>query len=162
MKKLLAALTALLLACAACAPTQTPAEETAAPVSGDPVEAGLRVEKVESLSADFAMGADVSSLLSLEESGVVYYGFDGQQQDALKTLSEAGVNYIRVRVWVDPFDSAGNGYGGGDCTAETAAEIGARAAKLGGPRTRRTRPRSLSEPRVASVEKFASAYWTRR
>lgn len=131
MKKLLAALTALLLACAACAPAQSPAESSAAPVSGEPVEAGVRVEKVESLSPDFAMGADVSSLLSLEESGVVYYGFDGQQQDALKTLSEAGVNYIRVRVWVDPFDSAGNGYGGGDCTAETAAQIGARAAEYG-------------------------------
>lgn len=131
MKKLLAALTALLLVCAACSPAQAPAEPSAAPVSGDPVEAGVRVEKVESLSADFAMGADVSSLLSLEKSGVVYYGFDGQQQDALKTLSEAGVNYIRVRVWVDPFDANGNGYGGGDCTAETAAQIGARAAEYG-------------------------------
>ncbi len=131
MKKLLAALAALLLACAACAPAQAPAEGSTAPASNDPVEAGIRVEKVESLAPDFAMGADVSSLLSLEQSGVVYYGFDGQQQDALKTLSEAGVNYVRVRVWVDPFDAAGNGYGGGDCTAETAAEIGARAAEYG-------------------------------
>ncbi|MEN6418864.1 MAG: glycosyl hydrolase 53 family protein [Clostridiaceae bacterium] len=131
MKKLLAALAALLLACAACAPAQTPTEGSTIPASNDPVEAGVRVEKVESLAPGFAMGADVSSLLSLEQSGVVYYGFDGQQQDALKTLAEAGVNYIRVRVWVDPFDSAGNGYGGGNCTAETAAEIGARAAKYG-------------------------------
>jgi len=131
MKKLLAALTALLLACAACAPAQTPVEAAAAPASCEPVEAGVRVEKIENLPQDFAMGADVSSLLSLEKSGVVYYGFDGQPQDALKTLAEAGVNYVRGRVWVDPFDANGYGYGGGDCTAETAAEIGARAAKLG-------------------------------
>ncbi|MEN6340286.1 MAG: glycosyl hydrolase 53 family protein [Clostridiaceae bacterium] len=132
MKKLLVALAAFLLACAAaCTPggiAATPADSAAA---GEPVEAGIRVEKVEAIPQSFAMGADVSSLLSLEQSGVVYYGFDGQQQDPLKTLAEAGLNYVRVRVWVDPFDSAGNGYGGGNCTAETAAAIGARAAEYG-------------------------------
>ena len=49
----------------------------------------------------------------------------------LKTLSENGINYVRVRVWVDPFDREGRGYGGGNCTAETAGKIGARAAKYG-------------------------------
>nr|MCR5154024.1 glycosyl hydrolase 53 family protein [Lachnospiraceae bacterium] len=39
--------------------------------------------------------------------------------------------YIRVRVWNDPFDSEGNGYGGGNCDAAVAAEIGKRAAEYG-------------------------------
>ena len=37
-----------------------------------PVEAGLIVNKIEGLSNDFIMGADVSSLISLENSGVTY------------------------------------------------------------------------------------------
>ena len=91
----------------------------------------LYVEKIENLRDDFILGADVSSLLAEEASGVKYYGFDGQEQDMLKTLSENGINYVRVRVWVDPFDGEGRGYGGGNCTAETAGKLGARAAKYG-------------------------------
>ena len=94
-------------------------------------EPTLLVPKVENLSTDFIMGADVSSLLAQEASGVVYHNFDGEAQDLLKTLSEAGVNYVRVRVWNDPFDADGNGYGGGNCTLDTAMEIGRRAAEYG-------------------------------
>ncbi len=94
-------------------------------------EATLYVPKVESLAEDFIMGADVSSLLSLEKSGTVFYDFEGNEQDMLKTLAESGVNYVRVRVWNDPFDESGNGYGGGNCTVDTAIEIGKRAAEYG-------------------------------
>ena len=94
--------------------------------SGD--DPTILVQKVENLPEDFIMGADVSSLLALEESGVKFYNFDGKEQDLLLTLSEAGVNYIRVRVWNDPFDENGNGYGGGNCTLDTAIALGQRAA----------------------------------
>ncbi len=77
------------------------------------------------------MGADVSSLISLENSGVVYYGFDGIEQDPLLTMKQAGINCIRVRVWVDPYDENGNGYGGGNCDIETACALGKRAAEYG-------------------------------
>jgi len=96
-----------------------------------PVQGELFVEKVEGLSEDFIRGADISSLLSLEASGVIFYGFDGEEQDMLKTLAEAGMNYIRVRIWNDPFDENGNGYGGGNCTIDTALELGVRAAGYG-------------------------------
>jgi len=46
-------------------------------------------------------------------------------------MKEAGVNCIRVRVWVDPFDADGNGYGGGNCTIGTAIALGKRAAAYG-------------------------------
>ncbi len=95
-------------------------------VKGDP---GIWVQKVEDLPSDFIMGVDVSSVLSLEKSGVKFYGFDGKEQDVFKTLHEAGVNYIRVRVWNDPFDAEGNGYGGGNCDIKNAIEIGKRATK---------------------------------
>ncbi len=80
---------------------------------------------------DFILGMDVSSLLSEEASGVKYYDFDGREQDVLKTLAENGLTHIRVRVWNDPYDEQGNGYGGGNCDIETAAALGRRAAKYG-------------------------------
>ncbi len=91
----------------------------------------LYVKKVENLPEDFILGMDASSVLANEASGVKYYNFDGQEQDVFKTLAENGVNYIRVRIWNDPFDKNGNGYGGGNCTIDTAVEIGKRATKYG-------------------------------
>ena len=91
----------------------------------------LYVEQVPSIADDFVMGMDVSSLLAQEASGVKYYDFEGNEEDLLKILAENGINYIRVRVWNDPFDENGNGYGGGNCTIDTALEIGKRATKYG-------------------------------
>lgn len=91
----------------------------------------LYVRKVENLPENFIMGMDASSVIAEEASGVKYYGFDGTEQDVFKTLAEAGVNYIRVRIWNDPFDAEGHGYGGGNCDINTALEIGKRATKYG-------------------------------
>lgn len=77
------------------------------------------------------MGCDVSSVLALEQSGVQYYDYAGKPADLFSVLAESGVNTVRVRVWNDPFDSDGNGCGGGSCDAKTAAEIGRRAAAAG-------------------------------
>lgn len=74
-------------------------------------------------------GVDVSSILAVENAGVEFYNEYGIKQDIFQTLSEYGVNYIRVRVWNEPYDSNGNSYGGGNCDLYTAAEIGRRAAK---------------------------------
>ena len=91
----------------------------------------IYVKKVENLSDDFILGMDASSVLAEEASGVKYYNFDGQEQDVFRTLAESGVNYIRVRIWNDPYDARGNGYGGGNCDINTAIEIGRRATKYG-------------------------------
>lgn len=74
-------------------------------------------------------GVDISSILSLEEAGVKFYNEYGKEQDIFKTLAEHNVNYIRVRVWNEPYDSNGNSYGGGNCDLYAAAEIGRRAAE---------------------------------
>ena len=79
----------------------------------------------------FIRGMDASSVIAEEESGVVYRGFDGEERDVFETLAEAGITHIRVRVWNDPYDADGNGYGGGNCDIEKAAAIGARAAACG-------------------------------
>ena len=82
-------------------------------------------------STDMVFGADVSSVIAQERSGVIYHGFDGQAQDLLKTLRQSGMDYIRVRLWVDPYDKDGNGYGGGNCDLANAVAIGRRARENG-------------------------------
>lgn len=94
-------------------------------------DADIFIEPVEDLPEDFIRGMDVSSVIALEESGVVYYNEQGEREDLFRILADAGVSYIRVRVWNDPYDKNGNGYGGGNSDVVKAAEIGARAARNG-------------------------------
>lgn len=96
-----------------------------------PEESGIFVQPIEDISDDFIRGMDASAVLAVENSGAKYYGFDGEEQDVFKTLAEAGVNYIRLRVWNDPYDENGNGYGGGNNDVATAIELGKRATQYG-------------------------------
>jgi arabinogalactan endo-1,4-beta-galactosidase len=50
------------------------------------------------------LGADISSLKKSEDLGGIYKYPDGTQADALQILSDYGLNYARLRVWVDPAD----------------------------------------------------------
>ncbi len=91
----------------------------------------LYVRKIEGLPEDFIFGMDASSVPSLEKAGVKYYDYSGEEADVFKVLAESGITHIRVRVWNDPYDSEGHGYGGGNCDIDTAVEIGKRATKYG-------------------------------
>ena len=111
-------------------PTEPQGPETYIPT--EKIEGSdLYVQKVEGLADDFIFGMDASAVPSLEASGVKYYNYEGQEQDVFQTLAEAGVNYIRVRVWNNPYDANGNGFGGGNCDIDNAVEIGKRATKYG-------------------------------
>ncbi|WP_159450171.1 glycosyl hydrolase 53 family protein [Demequina sp. NBRC 110056] len=96
-----------------------------------PEDAAVVVEAVDGLDEDFQLGADVSSVLSLEASGVVFRDATGEPGDLFEILAGAGVTDVRVRVWNDPYDSAGEGYGGGTVDPERAVEIGRRATDAG-------------------------------
>ena len=112
--------------------TAEPDTEAATEVQpGDQQSAGIYVEPVEGISDDFIRGMDASSVLVEEKSGVKYYNFEGEEQDVFQTLAEGGVNYIRLRVWNDPYDENGNGYGGGNNDVPTAIELGKRATEYG-------------------------------
>lgn len=96
--------------------------------------AGINVEKIDGLSDDFIKGVDVSSYVSLIDSGVKFKDWDGNEIDDLaffKQLKEAGVNYIRIRVWNDPYDKDRKGYGGGNNDIEKAKTIGKLATDAG-------------------------------
>jgi arabinogalactan endo-1,4-beta-galactosidase len=111
------------------AETQQATEAQAADVQTE--SSDIYVEKIDGISDDFIRGMDASEVLSLENNGVKYYDYDGNEQDIFKTLADSGVNYIRLRVWNDPYDKDGNGYGGGNCDLNTAVELGKRATKYG-------------------------------
>ena len=117
---------------AGCTPGVEPTTPAVNYIPNEKIEGSdLFVEKVENLREDFIMGMDASCVPALEASGVKYYNYAGQEQDVFQTLAEAGVNYIRVRVWNNPFDANGNGYGGGNCDIQNALAIGKRATKYG-------------------------------
>lgn len=96
-----------------------------------PVRDTLSVEKISFNNPDFIRGMDVSSVISLENAGVTFRNSEGEVQDIFEILAGNGVNYIRVRIWNDPYDSSGNGYGGGNNDLEKAKLIGRRAADNG-------------------------------
>ena len=106
-------------------------EETALPAHAETEGSTLYVKKVENLPEDFIFGMDVSSVLAEEASGVKYYGFDGNEADLFRVLADSGITHIRVRIWNNPYDDEGHGFGGGNCGISTAVEIGKRATACG-------------------------------
>ncbi|WP_123041803.1 glycosyl hydrolase 53 family protein [Cohnella candidum] len=64
--------------------------------------------------SDFVMGADVSELDAIQKSGKKFYDTDGTEMNAIQVLKKHGVNYIRLRNWVDPTDAFGAPIGGGN------------------------------------------------
>jgi len=53
-------------------------------------------------------GGDVSTLYRGEQLGGVYYNSSGTKQNALQILKSGGMNYVRLRVWVNPADGMNN------------------------------------------------------
>lgn len=54
------------------------------------------------------LGADISSLKKSEDFGGIYKYDDGTQADALQILKDNGLNYARLRIWVNPVDGYHN------------------------------------------------------
>ena len=75
------------------------------------------IELVSGGAALSILGADISSLIKSEDMGGVYRYPDGAQADALQILSDYGMNYARLRVWVDPLDVPWPARAVGDSTA---------------------------------------------
>lgn len=96
--------------------------------SATAVEAPITVQKVNGLSEDFIHGVDVSSYMSEVQSGVKYYDENGNEQNLFKIFSDAGINYIRLRVWNCPYKLDENGdylyadESGNDVTADQIAK----------------------------------------
>lgn len=75
-------------------------------------------------------GADISILADMEKSGAGYYE-NGVKKDALQILKNNGVNYVRLRLWQDPYDDQGNSYGAGTNDLKTTIALAKRAKNQG-------------------------------
>ena len=96
-------------------------------------EAAVSVKPV-ALAKDFITGADLSSYIALKESGVVFKDQDGNalsDTEFFEMLAKGGTNWVRIRIWNDPYDSNGNGYGGGNSDVEKAIKLGKLATNAG-------------------------------
>ena len=71
---------------------------------------------------EFMIGHDISTLLSVEASGGKFYD-NGVQADALDILRRFGANYVRLRLWNDPYDEKGTPYGAGTCDLNTVFDM---------------------------------------
>ncbi|EKP0277634.1 glycoside hydrolase family 53 protein [Aeromonas salmonicida] len=83
------------------------------------------------VAADFIKGADLSMLAEVEKHGGKFFDEHGNPQDAMAILKENGFNYIRLRLWVDPKDTDGKPYGGGNNDLATTIELAKRAKANG-------------------------------
>ncbi|MBA3869178.1 MAG: glycosyl hydrolase 53 family protein [Anaerolineae bacterium] len=90
----------------------------------------LHVNPIHNLSSDFIMGADVSMLKQIEDSGGKFYD-NGEEKDCLTILKEHGVNWIRLRIWNDPVDASGTSLGGGNNNLANTVAMAVRAKKMG-------------------------------
>ena len=73
----------------------------------------VTIKKVKNMSDSTIRGIDISSYTALKKAGVKYYDNEGKEASLLKVLSDNGVNYIRIRIWNDPYNEKGETYGGG-------------------------------------------------
>jgi arabinogalactan endo-1,4-beta-galactosidase len=72
------------------------------------------------------LGADVSSLQHAEDLGAKFYYANGTAGDPLQILKDNGVNYVRLRIWVNP----ANGYNNEAKVLTFAKTVKARGLKL--------------------------------
>ncbi len=97
----------------------------------DYTDEGVVVQQIENLDDDFIFGVDLSSIIEVENAGGKFYNEAGEEEDIFTILADSGVNYIRIRLWNDPYDEDGNSFGGGGNDIETDIAIAKRAVDAG-------------------------------
>lgn len=76
------------------------------------------------------LGIDVSTYFEELEAGAKYY-LDSKQIEPLDEFISNGVNYMRIRIWNDPFDKEGNPYLGGTNDLKAAIKLATLAKAKG-------------------------------
>ena len=89
----------------------------------------VTIKKIKGMSESSIRGMDISSYFALKKAGVKYYDYEGNETPLLKVLHDNGINYIRIRIWNDPFNADGETYGGGGNDVSTGVEIAKEAAQ---------------------------------
>ena len=91
----------------------------------------VKVEKIPGMTDDMVRGVDVSSYQALINAGVKFNDFDGKEANLFKVLKDAGVNWVRLRLWNDPYNAEGLGYSGGTNDEASLVKMATDATKYG-------------------------------
>ena len=91
----------------------------------------VKIKKVSDMSQNAIRGVDISSYQALKNAGVKFYDYNGEEASLVKVLHDSGVNYVRIRIWNDPFNENHETYGGGGNDVETGLKIAKEASKYG-------------------------------
>lgn len=78
-------------------------------------------------SAQFAKGADIGWLSQMEATGYKFFDSTNTQKECLQILKDAGINTVRLRVWVNPSNNRINGH----CSKKEVAAMALRAKNMG-------------------------------
>lgn len=100
------------------------------------LESGLKdvnvtIPRIDGMNDSAIRGVDVSSYQALKDAGVKFYDNNGNEAELMKVLADNGVNYIRLRIWNDPYNAKGEVYGGGVNSVEQDLKIAKEATKYG-------------------------------
>jgi len=81
---------------------------------------------------EYIRGVDMGSIIEVEAAGGKFYDNDRYRVgDVFELLSYYGINWVRIRLWNDPYTAAGQPYGGGTNDYDKAVAIAKRAKKWG-------------------------------
>jgi len=75
-------------------------------------------------------GMDLSSLAEVESCGGCFYD-NGNQQDAMDILKSYGTDYVRLRLWNNPYSEDGQPYGAGNSDFDATLPLAQRALAHG-------------------------------
>ena len=76
------------------------------------------------------LGIDVSTFFETQRFGATYFDKNKKVQP-LDMLRANGVDYMRIRLWVDPYDESGNPYLGGTCDLDNFIRLAKLAQQKG-------------------------------
>ena len=76
------------------------------------------------------LGIDISTHFEEMAANAKYYD-NGKEVDPLKMFIENGVNYMRIRVWNDPYNEEGKPYLGGTCDVDNFIKLSKLAQSKG-------------------------------
>lgn len=75
-------------------------------------------------------GMDISSLTEVEQCGGRFYDH-GEEKDLLEILKAYGTDYVRLRLWNDPYAEDGSSYGAGCSDFQATLKLAKRALAQG-------------------------------
>ena len=89
----------------------------------------VNISQISNMNSSAVRGVDISSYYALKKAGVKFRDNNGKECSLLKVLADNGVNYVRLRIWNDPYNAKGEVYGGGDCSVNNMLEVAKEASQ---------------------------------